>query len=66
MTVETCFRRVADRKPGAMQTGLMPLQGTAKEAAVAIAFKDGLTRLTADPVIIADSFGVVAKHMVST
>jgi hypothetical protein len=49
-----------------MQTGLMPLQGTAKEAAVAIAFKDGLTRLTADPVIIADSFGVVAKHMVST
>jgi hypothetical protein len=62
MTVQTFFRRLADRIPGAMQTGLVPGQMTAEEAAIPIALKDRLARLTADPVIIADSFGVVAKH----
>jgi hypothetical protein len=47
-----------------MQTGLVPGHVTAKEAAKAIALKDGLALLTAEPVIIADTFGVVAKHMV--
>jgi hypothetical protein len=46
-----------------MNTFLVPGQVTAKPAAVAIAFKDGLALLTADPVMIADSFIVVAKHI---
>jgi hypothetical protein len=47
-----------------MQTGLVSGQVTAKEAAEAIPFKSRLARLTADPVIIPDPFGVVAEHMV--
>ena len=47
-----------------MQTGLMPRQIAAEEAAKAIALKHGLAYLTADPVIIPDSFVVVAKHTV--
>jgi hypothetical protein len=62
MTVHTLFRRLADCIPGAMQTGLVPGQVTAEEATKAIAFKDRLARLTADPVIIRNSFGMVAKH----
>jgi hypothetical protein len=58
------FRRLADCIPGAMNTSLAPGQVTAKEAAKAIALKDCLALLTADAVIIADSLGVVAKHMV--
>jgi hypothetical protein len=45
-----------------MHTFLVSGQVTAEEAAVAIALKDGLALLTADPVIIPDSFGVVAWH----
>jgi hypothetical protein len=66
VTAQTFFRRLADRKPGAMQARLVPGQVTAKEAAEAITFKDRLALLTADPVMIPDSFGVVAKHMVRT
>jgi hypothetical protein len=62
VTIETLFRRLADRKPGAMQTGLVSGQVTAKPTAEAIALKDGLAVLAADPVIIADSFGMVTKH----
>ena len=47
-----------------MQTGVMSRQIAAKEAAKAIALKDRLARLTAHPVIIANSLGMVAKHMV--
>jgi hypothetical protein len=45
-----------------MQAGLVPREVTAKEAAIAEAFKHRLAVLTADPVIIPDSFIVVAKH----
>jgi len=62
VTVETFFRRLAERIPGAMQAGLASGQVAAKEAAKAIAFKDCLALLTADPVIVPDSFGVFAKH----
>ena len=62
MTIKTLFRRLADRIPGAMNTSLAPGQVAAKPAAIPIAFKDGLALLTADSVIIPDSFGVVAKH----
>ena len=62
MTVQTFFRSLADLKPGAMQTTLVPGQVTAKEAAEAIALKYCLAVLTADPVIIADSCGMVTKH----
>ena len=51
VTIETLFRRLADRIPGAMQTGLVPGQVTAEEAAVTIALKHRLARVTADPVI---------------
>jgi hypothetical protein len=63
VTVQTLFRRVAHRKPGAVSTFLVPGQVTAKEAAEAIALKDYLAVLTADPVIIADSLRVIAKHI---
>jgi hypothetical protein len=46
-----------------MQTWLVTLQVTAKEAAEAIALKDCLAFLTADTIIIPDSFVVVAKHI---
>ena len=42
----------------------MACQVAAEEAAKAVSFKDGLAVLTANPVIIPDSFGVVAKHNV--
>jgi hypothetical protein len=47
-----------------MQTGLIARQVTAKEATKAEAFKHRLALLTADPVIIPDSFGMLAKHNV--
>jgi hypothetical protein len=62
VTVQTLFRRLANCIPGAMNTVLVPGQVTAEEAAVTIALKHRLARLTADPVIITDSFVVVAKH----
>ena len=46
-----------------MNTVLVPGQVATKEAAETIAFKHRLALLTANPVIIADSFGVIAKHM---
>jgi hypothetical protein len=64
VTVQTLLRRLADCVPTAMQTGLAPGQVTAKESAEAEAFKDGLARLAAHPVIIAYSFIVFAKHMI--
>jgi hypothetical protein len=63
VTVKTFLCRLADHIPGAMQTGLVAGQITAKPAAVAIAFKDSLAVLTADPVIIPDSLRVIAKHI---
>ncbi len=46
-----------------METVLAARQVTAEEATKAVSFKDSLAVLTADPVIIPDSFGVVAKHI---
>ncbi len=63
VAVQTLFRSLTHRIPGAMETVLVAGQVTAKEAAKAIALKHRLASLTADPVIIPDSFGVVAKHM---
>jgi hypothetical protein len=48
-----------------METVLVAGQVTAKEAAKAVSFKDGLAVSTADPVIIPDSFIVIAKHKTS-
>jgi hypothetical protein len=62
VTVQALFRRLADRIPSPMNTFLMPGQVPAQETAVAIALKDGLAVLTADPVTIPDLLGVVAKH----
>jgi hypothetical protein len=62
VTVQTFFLSLADLKPSAVQTVLVACQVPAKEAAEAIALKDCLAPLTADAVIIPDSFGVVAKH----
>jgi hypothetical protein len=64
VTVETFLRSLADRIPGAMDTVLAAGQVTAKEAAEAIAFQYHLAVLTADSVIIPDSFVVVTKHIV--
>jgi hypothetical protein len=64
VTVETLFLTVTDGIPGAMNTFLAPGQVATKEAAEAITLQDCLALLTADAVIIADSFGVVAKHIV--
>jgi hypothetical protein len=64
VTIETLFLGIADRVPGAMKTSLASGQVAAKEAAEAIALKDGLALLTADPVIITDSLIMVAKHIV--
>jgi succinyl-CoA synthetase alpha subunit len=65
VTVQTLFCSLADGIPGAMKTVLVPGQVTAEEAAEAIALKNRLAVLTADPVIIADSLRVVAKHKIS-
>jgi hypothetical protein len=62
MTVQTLFRRLADRKPSAMHTVVVPCHVTAEEAAITIALKHRLALLTADPVIIAYWLIVVAKH----
>jgi hypothetical protein len=51
VTVQTLFRRLADRIPGAMHTVVVPCQVTAEEAAKAIALKHRLALLTADPAI---------------
>ena len=45
-----------------MQTALIARQVTTEEAAEAIARKHRLALLTADPVLIPDSCGVIAKH----
>ncbi len=47
VTVQTLFLSVADLKPGAMDTVLAARQVTAKEAAKAVSFKDGLAVSTA-------------------
>jgi hypothetical protein len=45
-----------------MQTALIARQVTTEEAAEAIALKHRLALLTADPVLIPGSCGVIAKH----
>jgi len=62
VTVQTLFHRLADWKPGAMNTEVVPCHVTAEEAAITIALKHRLALLTAEPVIIAYSLMVVAKH----
>ncbi len=60
VTIETFFFPGAHLIPG-MDTLFPADQITAEPAAVAKAFQDNAAILTADAVVVADSFGVVTK-----
>ena len=62
VAVEAFFLEIPDPKPGLVDADQLPVQVFPDEPAVAEAFQNSAAARTADAVVIADLFAVVAIH----